>query len=173
MAIGRKNWTFCGSSDKGGRQAAGFYTLIDNCKLCEFDPPSLARPCATQPAQPSRKENRRLPIMELEGRTPGGKQSRPGSLTSRNGAFPYRNGSFRMDTKLRQSAGWSSPCASACWHVPGPPRRDQSRQPTFQNQFPLIRRRVIGDLPAMSHPSEPVRKVNHGQRPLARPNKPD
>ena len=37
IAIGRRNWTFCGS-DAGGRRAAAIYTLIETCKLCGVDP---------------------------------------------------------------------------------------------------------------------------------------
>lgn len=32
IAVGRKNWTFCGS-DSGGQRAAAIYTLIETCKL--------------------------------------------------------------------------------------------------------------------------------------------
>jgi transposase len=37
IAVGRKNWTFCGS-DSGGRRAAAIYTLIETCKLNGVDP---------------------------------------------------------------------------------------------------------------------------------------
>lgn len=37
IAVGRKNWTFCGS-DSGGRRAATIYTLIETCKLNDVDP---------------------------------------------------------------------------------------------------------------------------------------
>ena len=37
IAIGRKNWTFCGS-DSGGRRAAAIYTLIETCKLNDVNP---------------------------------------------------------------------------------------------------------------------------------------
>jgi transposase len=37
IAVGRKNWTFCGS-DSGGRRAAAMYTLIETCKLSGVDP---------------------------------------------------------------------------------------------------------------------------------------
>ncbi len=36
IAVGRKNWTFCGS-DSGGRRAAAIYTLIETCKLNGVD----------------------------------------------------------------------------------------------------------------------------------------
>ncbi|MEQ1669999.1 MAG: IS66 family transposase [Hyphomicrobium sp.] len=36
VAVGRKNWTFCGS-DSGGRRAASIYTLIETCKLNDVD----------------------------------------------------------------------------------------------------------------------------------------
>ena len=37
IAVGRRNWTFCGS-DAGGRRAAAIYTLIVTYKLCGVDP---------------------------------------------------------------------------------------------------------------------------------------
>ena len=37
VAVGRRNWTFCGS-DSGGRRAAAMYTLIETCKLNDVDP---------------------------------------------------------------------------------------------------------------------------------------
>jgi transposase len=36
IAVGRKNWTFCGS-DSGGQRAAALYTLIETCKLNDID----------------------------------------------------------------------------------------------------------------------------------------
>jgi transposase len=37
VALGRKNWTFCGS-DRGGERAAAIYTLIASAKLNDIDP---------------------------------------------------------------------------------------------------------------------------------------
>jgi transposase len=37
IALGRRNWTFCGS-DSGGHRAAVIYTLIVSCKLNDVDP---------------------------------------------------------------------------------------------------------------------------------------
>jgi transposase len=37
IAIGRRNWTFCGS-DSGGNRAAVMYTLIETAKLSDVDP---------------------------------------------------------------------------------------------------------------------------------------
>jgi transposase len=37
IAVGRRNWTFCGS-DAAGRRAAVMYTLIETCKLNDVDP---------------------------------------------------------------------------------------------------------------------------------------
>ena len=37
IAVGRRNWTFCGS-DEGGRRAAVMYTLIETAKLNGADP---------------------------------------------------------------------------------------------------------------------------------------
>ena len=36
IAVGRRNWTFCGS-DSGGRRAAAIYTLIETCALNDVD----------------------------------------------------------------------------------------------------------------------------------------
>ena len=36
VAVGRRNWTFCGS-DAGGRRAAAMYTLIETCRLNDID----------------------------------------------------------------------------------------------------------------------------------------
>ena len=37
IAVGRRNWTFCGS-DSGGNRAAAIYALIETCKLNDVDP---------------------------------------------------------------------------------------------------------------------------------------
>lgn len=37
VAVGRRNWTFCGS-DRGGERAAAIYTLIASAKLNDVDP---------------------------------------------------------------------------------------------------------------------------------------
>ena len=37
IAVGRRNWTFCGS-DTGGHRAAVMYTLIESAKLSDVDP---------------------------------------------------------------------------------------------------------------------------------------
>ena len=37
VAVGRRNWTFCGS-DRGGERAAEIYTLIATAKLNDIDP---------------------------------------------------------------------------------------------------------------------------------------
>lgn len=37
IAVGRRNWTFCGS-DSGGHRAAVIYTLIETAKLNDVDP---------------------------------------------------------------------------------------------------------------------------------------
>ena len=36
VAVGRRNWTFCGS-DAGGQRAAAMYTLIETCRLNDVD----------------------------------------------------------------------------------------------------------------------------------------
>ena len=37
IAVGRRNWTFCGT-DSGGQRAAAIYTLIETAKLNDVDP---------------------------------------------------------------------------------------------------------------------------------------
>jgi transposase len=37
VAVGRRNWTFCGS-DRGGDRAAAMYTLVQTCRLNGVDP---------------------------------------------------------------------------------------------------------------------------------------
>ena len=37
LALGRKNWLFAGS-ERGGRAAALFYSLVQSCKACEVNP---------------------------------------------------------------------------------------------------------------------------------------
>lgn len=37
FVIGRKNWLFC-ITESGARASAGYYTLIENCKILELDP---------------------------------------------------------------------------------------------------------------------------------------
>ena len=36
IAVGRRNWTFCGS-ESGGRRAAAIYTLIETCALNDVE----------------------------------------------------------------------------------------------------------------------------------------
>ncbi len=36
IAVGRRNWTFCGS-DSGGQRAAAMFTLVETCKLNDVD----------------------------------------------------------------------------------------------------------------------------------------
>lgn len=36
VAVGRRNWTFCGS-DRGGDRATAMYTLIQTCRLDDVD----------------------------------------------------------------------------------------------------------------------------------------
>lgn len=42
IAVGRRNWTFCGS-DRGGDRAAAVYTLIQTCRLNGVDPHAWLR----------------------------------------------------------------------------------------------------------------------------------
>lgn len=61
IAVGRKNWTFCGS-DSGGRRAAAIYTLIETCKLNDVDPRAwLADVLARLPDHPAKRITDLLP----------------------------------------------------------------------------------------------------------------
>ena len=61
VAVGRRNWTFCGS-DSGGRRAAAIYTLIETCKLCGVDPRAwLADILARLPDHPAKRITELLP----------------------------------------------------------------------------------------------------------------
>jgi transposase len=61
IAVGRKNWTFCGS-DSGGRRAAAIYTLIETCKLNDVDARTwLADVLARLPDHPARQITDLLP----------------------------------------------------------------------------------------------------------------
>ena len=61
IAIGRRNWTFCGS-DAGGHRAAAIYTLIETAKLNDVDPQAwLADVLARLPDHPAKRLNELLP----------------------------------------------------------------------------------------------------------------
>ena len=61
VAVGRRNWTFCGS-DSGGRRAAAIYTLIESCKLNDVDPRAwLADILARLPDHPAKQITELLP----------------------------------------------------------------------------------------------------------------
>jgi transposase len=61
IAIGRRNWTFCGS-DSGGHRAAVMYTLIESAKLSEVDPKAwLADVLARIADHPARQIEALLP----------------------------------------------------------------------------------------------------------------
>ena len=61
IAVGRKNWTFCGS-DSGGRRAAAIYTLIETCKLNDVDARAwLADILARLPDHPNPRITELLP----------------------------------------------------------------------------------------------------------------
>ena len=47
VAVGRRNWTFCGS-DRGGNRAAAMYTLIQTCRLNDVDPHAWLRDVIAQ-----------------------------------------------------------------------------------------------------------------------------
>ena len=60
-AIGRRNWTFCGS-DAGGHRAAAIYTLIETAKLNDVDPQAwLADVLARLPDHPAKRIDELLP----------------------------------------------------------------------------------------------------------------
>ena len=61
IAVGRKNWTFCGS-DSGGDRAAAMFTLIETCKLNDVDPHAwLADVLARIADHPAKKTGDLLP----------------------------------------------------------------------------------------------------------------
>ena len=61
IAVGRRNWTFCGS-DAGGRRAAAIYTLIETAKLNGIDPRAwLADVLARISDHPASRINELLP----------------------------------------------------------------------------------------------------------------
>jgi transposase len=61
VAVGRHNWTFCGS-DEGGRRAAAIYSLVETCKLNDVDPQAwLADILARLPDHPARRIDELLP----------------------------------------------------------------------------------------------------------------
>ena len=61
IAIGRRNWTFCGS-DAGGHRAAAIYTLIETAKLNDVDPQAwLADVLARLPDHPAKHLDELLP----------------------------------------------------------------------------------------------------------------
>ena len=61
IAIGKRNWTFCGS-DAGGHRAAAIYTLIETAKLNDVDPQAwLADVLARLPDHPAKRLDELLP----------------------------------------------------------------------------------------------------------------
>jgi transposase len=61
IAIGRRNWTFCGS-DAGGNRAAAIYTLIETAKLNDVDPQAwLADVLVRLPDHPTKRIDELLP----------------------------------------------------------------------------------------------------------------
>ena len=61
IAVGRRNWTFCGS-DSGGHRAAVMYTLIESAKLSQVDPKAwLADVLARIADHPARQIEALLP----------------------------------------------------------------------------------------------------------------
>ncbi len=61
IAVGRRNWTFCGS-DTGGERAAVIFTLIETAKLCGIDPKAwLADVLARIADHPASRIHDRLP----------------------------------------------------------------------------------------------------------------
>jgi transposase len=61
IAVGRRNWTFCGS-DTGGQRAAAIYTLVETCRLNDIDARTwLADVLARLPDHPARRITELLP----------------------------------------------------------------------------------------------------------------
>ena len=70
IAVGRRNWTFCGS-DSGGHRAAAIYTLIETAKLNDVDPQAwLADVLARLPDHPAQRLDDLLPWNWKASRTP-------------------------------------------------------------------------------------------------------
>jgi transposase len=70
VAVGRRNWTFCGS-DAGGERAAAMYTLIETCKLNDVDPQAwLADVLARLPDHPMKRIDELLPWNWKASRSP-------------------------------------------------------------------------------------------------------
>jgi transposase len=69
IAVGRRNWTFCGS-DEGGHRAAVMYTLIETAKLNGIDPKAwLADVLARIADHPALRLDELLPWNWQAGRT--------------------------------------------------------------------------------------------------------
>ena len=61
IAVGRRNWTFCGS-DTGGHRAAVMFTMIETAKLSDVDPKAwLADVLARIPDHPAQQLDALLP----------------------------------------------------------------------------------------------------------------
>jgi transposase len=61
IAVGRKNWLFCGS-DEGGRRAAILYSLVATCKEHRIDPWAYLRDVLARiPTHPDRRRAELLP----------------------------------------------------------------------------------------------------------------
>ena len=61
VAVGRKNWLFCGS-DEGGRRAAILYSLVATCKEHRIDPWAYLRAVLARiPTHPDRRRAELLP----------------------------------------------------------------------------------------------------------------
>lgn len=66
IAIGRRNWTICGSDADGDRATAMYNTLIETAKLNDVDPQAMARR-HPRPQPRSSRKGHRIPLsMELE-----------------------------------------------------------------------------------------------------------
>jgi hypothetical protein len=68
VAIGRRNWTFCGS-DRGGDRAAAMYTLIQTCRLNDVDPHAWLRDVIRADLRPSADTNSRAVAVGVESST--------------------------------------------------------------------------------------------------------
>ncbi len=73
VAVGRRNWTFCGS-DRGGERAAAIYTLIATAKLNDVDPEAWL-------ADVLRRINDQ-PISKLDALLPGNWKPRSAKLAA-------------------------------------------------------------------------------------------
>lgn len=70
IAVGRRNWTFCGS-DRGGDRAAAMYTLVQTCRLNDVDPHAWLRDVIARISDHPQTRLHELLPWEWKARQPG------------------------------------------------------------------------------------------------------